>query len=269
MSKNKEHISIGFFGCGNMTESIVEGLSSTARFNYFFFTPTKSKAKKLSDIYNGHFIEKIEDMPTDLDWYFLGFKPQNLESFQYQFQAHQRVVSMLAGTTIHTLSLKLKSNKILRIMPNTPVKISSGVILYFSNPGAFSMEDQAQLDIILNPLGSSFKMQNENDLDLITAFSGCGPALLFEIARIFSDKLEHVIKDPLDINKLITQTFLGTSKLMGKSDLSFEELRNQVTSSKGVTFEALKVLESHNISNIFNEAFDAAISRVNELKGKT
>jgi len=104
-------------------------------------------------------------------------------------------------------------------------------------------------------------------LDLATAFSGSGPALIFELARIFASKLNVVLGDSSNAEKIITQTFLGSAKLMSSSELSFEELRNNVTSAKGVTNEALQVLETNQISRIFEEAFEAAMKKVNEMRG--
>jgi pyrroline-5-carboxylate reductase len=68
--------------------------------------------------------------------------------------------------------------------------------------------------------------------------------------------------------EIVSQTFFGSAALMNSpanSDKSFEELRSQVTSKKGVTYEALGVLENNNLQNIFSNAFEAAYKRTIEL----
>lgn len=255
---------LGFFGCGNMGSAIAFGLKAKyPQVEQYFFTPSKSSAEKVASAVDGVYVENIIDMPTDLDWYILAFKPQSLNEFSFKFSADARVMSLLAGTSIESLENKFKIKKVARLMPNTPSSIGEGANLLYSS---FEIGDMQNM---LSSLGKVYLLSTEEELDAITAFSASGPALLFEYARIFETHLKIVTKDEVVAREIITQTFLGSAKLMERAilkGLSFEVLREQVTSKKGVTYEALQVLEKNELEKIMGEAFHAAHARALELK---
>ena len=142
-----------------------------------------------------------------------------------------------------------------------------GANLIYLNPVHFKEEESAEITSLLEASGKIFKMESESDLDKTTAFSGSGPALIFELARIFETELLKMTDDKVEAKKIITQLFLGSAHLMQQSieNRSFEELRDQVTSKKGVTYEALQVLEQNQMHSIFSSAFEAAYKRTLEL----
>jgi pyrroline-5-carboxylate reductase len=255
---------IGFFGCGNMGTALAQGFK---KFNptveQYFFTPTKTRALELAGLLEGHFVESISDMPKDLDWYVLAFKPQSLMDFSFTFNDNSKILSVLVGTGIEKLSKKFTVENVARLMPNTPSGIGAGANLYFSSFDSGSMVK------MLNGLGKLFIMKSETELDAMTAFSGSGPALIFEFARIFEKHMIAMAGSHPEAQEIITQTFLGSAKLMEqgmREGLTFETLREQVTSKKGVTWEALQILEKNGLDNIMGGAFVAAHKRTLELK---
>lgn len=257
-------VRIGVFGCGNMGKALVLGMK--ARFpdaEFYLYTPTETKARELAELIHGHYVKSLNDMPDGLDWYLLAFKPQSLDDFQFSFPADSKVISVLAGVGTEKLSAKFGVTKIARLMPNTPSSIGEGANLYFLGQ-AFSKAEEMSFVELLGAAGQLFKMRSENDLDLTTAFSGSGPALVFEVARIFEAELARMTEGRVPAKEIVAQTFFGSSGLM-KSEKSFEELRLQVTSKKGVTFEALEVLKNEDLQGLFRQAFEAAYKRTLEL----
>ena len=69
-----------------------------------------------------------------------------------------------------------------------------------------------------------------------------------------------------DSRRLIVELFMGTSSLMERSDESFEVLRENVTSKKGMTFEALNVFEESQLDKIVNRALSKAYQRAVEMR---
>lgn len=255
---------IGFFGCGNMGSALAEGFKHNhPSVEQYFFSPGKSSAEALAKKVDGHFVNFIVDMPKDLDWYVLAFKPQSLFEFNFNFSSDAKILSVLAGTGIDTLEKKFKVKNVARLMPNTPSSIGEGANLLYAPFETTEMQDY------LGALGKLFVMKSEVELDAITAFSGSGPALLFEYARIFEKHLLALSAGNEMAREIVTQTFLGSAKLMEnaiKNNISFETLRDQVTSKKGVTYEALQILEKNGFENIMGGAFVAAHKRTLEIK---
>lgn len=257
-------VRIGVFGCGNMGRALVLGMKH--RFpdaHFFLYTPTQDKARQLALEVHGEFVSSLKEMPQDLDWYLLAFKPQSLDEFDFSFKEEAKILSVLAGVSSQKLSAKFNVQKLARLMPNTPSSIGEGANLYYVN-SHFTRSEEASLVELLGATGRLFKMSSEADLDLTTAFSGSGPALVFELARIFEAELVRMTEGRVPAKEIVAQTFFGSAGLM-KSELSFEELRLQVTSKKGVTYEALEVLKNRNLQDVFREAFSAAYKRTLEL----
>lgn len=257
---------IGFFGCGNMGRAIAEGFrKSDVSLELFFYTPSQTKAQVLAATLKGTHLQQLDQTPKDLDWAILAFKPQQLKDFHHQFGAKTKILSVLAGVGIDTLTSRFKTDNISRLMPNTPSSIGVGANLLYAP------KDEAYLQKLLSPLGEVFIMKDEEQLDGLTPFTGSGPALIFEFARIFESSLSKITTHK-DSRKMIIQTFLGSSRLMEEAlnqGISLTELREQVTSKKGVTYEALQTMEKHSLSSIMEEAFNAAYNRTLELKGES
>jgi pyrroline-5-carboxylate reductase len=257
---------IGVFGCGNMGRALVIGIK--AQFpdaEFVLFTPSQLKARELAQVVGGSSVDNVDEMPNDLDWYLLAFKPQSLGEFQFNFKADSKIISVLAGVNSTKLIAKFTTKKIARLMPNTPSSLGLGANLLFLN-SSFSNNESDEINSLLQATGKIFPMKTEEDLDLTTAFSGSGPALIFELARIFESELNRMTSGRVPAHEIIAQTFLGSATLMNANlDISYEELRNQVTSKKGVTHEALEVMNKNKLQEIFTSAFEAAYARTIEL----
>ena len=256
---------IGFFGAGNMANA----LSTSIKTNFpsaeiYIYSPGKINAKILATKISGRSLEDINEMPKDLDWYFLAFKPQNLGDFNFKFHRNSKIISILAGVSLSKLYNKLGNLKIVRMMPNLPTSISSGANLIFLSD-SFNKFEHDEVKNFFSTCGNSYFLDSEEQVDIITPFSGSGPALILDFARIFESELGLRGDLGVDTRELIVQIFLGTSLLMKNSSLSFLEMRDQVISKKGVTFEAIKVFEEAGLENIFHRAFDSAYRRTIEL----
>lgn len=253
---------VGIFGCGNMGQAIALGLFK-ANVELFLYTPGQTKAQELAEKTKGTHVKDLSLMPLDLDWYVLAFKPQQLPDFHFSFKENSKILSVLAGTDIEKMSLQFPKTQIARLMPNTPSKIGSGANLFYASFDAHDLTTK------LKALGSIYKLSSEDLLDRLTVFSGSGPALVFEFARLFAQGISEMAPEFKEANELVIDTFVGSALLMkeeGKNEVSFETLREQVTSKKGVTYEALKVLNDKNLGKIMQQSFKSAYNRVLELK---
>jgi pyrroline-5-carboxylate reductase len=261
-------IKIGVFGCGNMGRALVLGMKAQfPEIQFYLYTPTNLKAQQLSNEVNGTFVRSLSEMPDSLDWYILAFKPQNLDQFQFEFSPKAKIISVLAGVNLSKLETKFNLFKIARLMPNTPAALGLGANLLFLN-SSFNQFEKAEIQKLLESTGKCFLMSSEADLNLTTVFSGSGPGLIFELARIFEAELSRLTEGRVNAKEIVTQTFFGSSALMNTKEnqvVSFQDLRSQVTSKNGVTYEALEILNQNNLQDIFSKAFVAGIKRVNEL----
>lgn len=255
------------FGAGNMASALITPMAdSFYDLTVTAYTPSKTRALALAEKTKGKVLDSLDSIPSS-DFYFLSCKPQQIEDLAGQIRgkldSNGIVVSLLAGTTIKKLSELLDHQKIIRVMPNTPSLVGEGVSLVVAE--GLDDSELGKVKELLGAAGDVFEMESEDQLDRVTGYTGSGPAYLFEWARIFIQDLEKQGIAPQEAKQMIVDLFYGASKMMKESELSPEELRNNVTSKKGVTYEALEVFKAGDLQGLTNKALEAAYKRSKEL----
>ena len=85
---------------------------------------------------------------------------------------------------------------------------------------------------------------NDNELELSTIISSCGPAFIAMMIERFAQScsdLSNVSKD--EIEEMILKTVIGTTMLKDDQDLSNEDIINKVATKKGITQEGVDLLD--------------------------
>ena len=209
--------------------------------------------------------QMLEKSPRTL---VLGCKPQQLSELPLSIAEKTEyclILSIMAGITLKRLQRSFpKAKNIVRSMPNTPGQIGEGATGYFFLKDPES-EDAKTIQSILSSLGQTHLLRQEDELDLVTAISGSGPAYLFEFTCALEEAAREIGLDAQIAKELALQTIIGSAKLMENSDFSPEELRNQVTSPNGTTQAALESFSSDELREIVKRAVTAARNRSIEL----
>jgi len=257
---------IAILGCGKMAQALFVGAADTIKTDEVFtFTPSYNRAADLAQKIGATAIRNSDDIPA-CDLYFIACKPQQFPELCKSISLGPEclVVSLMAGVSLEKISNDLSVSQVVRTMPNTPSQIGEGVTLWCKSENV----EQQKLDKTMQLLSSTsftYEAKDDDEIDFLTGFSGSGPAYVFEWARIMIEKMEQRNINPLMAKKIIAHTFLGASKLLLDSVEGAQELRNNVTSPNGVTYEALKVFENRSMQDIINEAMDKAYERAQDL----
>ena len=237
---------------------------------FYTFTPSGTRAKKLAMEVGGQAILKLVDLP-ECDLYLIACKPQQLDQLVCNLEGllkGKNIVSVLAAINLDTLSAKFESKNIIRVMPNTPSEIGLGVSLSIAHNKA-NDDAYESAKRFLRPCGEVIELKEEKELDELTIFSGCGPAYLYRFALAYEKKLISMGHGKELSRRLVNQTFLGSAQLMKNSELEISTLINNVTSKGGVTIEAVKVLESSGLDEIVSNSVVAAINRTEQIARET
>ncbi len=149
-------------------------------------------------------------------------------------------------------------------MPNTPALIGQGIAGLFARE-AVSAAERAQVDKLLAPTGRSLWVDNEADLDAVTAISGSGPAYIFYFMEAMIDAAVAMGLSAAQGRELALATFAGATALAAASSDTPALLRERVTSQGGTTHAAICVLEEAAVKAIFGRALAAAQRRANEM----
>lgn len=260
---------IAVIGCGNMASAVVKQLhKSNKDIKFYTYTPSITRAKSLAEEVNGTVVEDFNSFEIDLiDYWLIGCKPQQVDELAKNMSEKLKdkvIVSMLAATSVEKLSRVFKTNKIIRIMPNTPIALGLGVTLVKSSDEL----DGLVKDKFLNSLEAGsyiIETKTEKELDELTVFSGSGPAYVFYFAYTLEQKLLNMGYEQAMCRELINNLFVGSSALMKDTSSSLSDLVDQVTSKGGVTIEAIKEYRSNDLGNISSKAIEQALKRTDEI----
>ena len=114
-------------------------------------------------------------------------------------------------------------------------------------------------------MGLAVWLDNEAQMDVVTALSGSGPAYIFRVIEALEEAASRAGLARETSRLLAIETTLGAARLAVESSDSPAELRQKVTSPGGTTEQGLKKLEEGNIKQMFQNAIDAAAARSREM----
>ncbi|VVO41768.1 pyrroline-5-carboxylate reductase [Pseudomonas fluorescens] len=266
MSKTR----IAFIGAGNMAASLIGGLR-TKGLDAAQIRASDPGAETRARVNTEHGVEVFADNAQaiqDADVVVLAVKPQAMkavcEAIRPSLQPNQLVVSIAAGITCASLNNWLGAQPIVRCMPNTPALLRQGVSGLFAT-AQVTAEQRQQAQELLSAVGIALWLDEEQQLDAVTAVSGSGPAyffLLIEAMTAAGVKLGL----PADIAAQLTlQTALGAAHMAVASDVDAAELRRRVTSPAGTTEAAIKSFQAGGFEALVEQALGAAAHRSAEM----
>ena len=220
----------------------------------------------------------IQNIETDIhsfiesmDIIVLAIKPQDasviFDAIRSFIQQKQIIISIMAGISIQTIQDGLNTQKVVRCMPNLPCQIGLGVTGFMSDK-SIDTSDMDYIIQLLNSTGVTIALQEEDQLNAITAISGSGPAYVFYFMQSMVEQAKTYGFSEKDAEKIVAQTFLGAVELFQKNDLSNQEWIQRVASKGGTTEAAISSFNQNNITKSIQEGLDAALNRSRELNNK-
>jgi pyrroline-5-carboxylate reductase len=263
---------IGFVGGGNMASSLIGGLIGNG---YPADKITVSdldadKVQYLADTFGVNIALGSAELASDSSILVLAVKPQHMQAVSEQIvdavQANKPVVvSIAAGIREESLERWLGGSiAIVRCMPNTPALVKAGATGLHAN-NFVSAEQKDQTESLLRAVGVTVWVEEEGDLDAVTALSGSGPAYFFLVMEALEKAAIDAGLDPKTAQLLTQETALGAAKMALQSSESTETLRRRVTSPGGTTERAIAVMESGGLRDVLHDAVLAARQRSVEL----
>jgi len=260
---------IGFIGGGNMAEALIKGMTTEGMKDIMVSEPREERRQELMRNYGVKATQSNCDVVSSCSIIILAVKPQHMEAILDEIAAGidttKTVVSIAAGITLSYLQSKLKTDKIVRVMPNTPALVQEGMSV-MSLCECFSGTEINIVRSMLMSIGRVMALP-ERFMDAVTAVSGSGPAFIALFLEAMIDTGEKMGLSRDDATQLTVQTAVGTAKLLD-TGMPPEKLRQMVTSPGGTTAAGLKVFEEKGLRNMISDALHAAKNRAQELGKK-
>ncbi len=256
---------IGVLGTGNMGRAIIGGilggkLVKSAQISCF--DRDKRALNRTVKEYSVRGSENARKLIEGSAVLLLAVKPQNLNSLSPDVEGidwdGKLVISILAGKKVKDIQETLgNSVAVVRAMPNTPCLIGKGVTGLFSSKGVSKAQKKFALEIF-SSTGTAAFFEKEELIDVVTGFTGSGPAFIFVLIEALAD---GAVKCGIPRDRALTfATSLveGSASLVRETGIHPEKLKEMVMSPGGTTAEGVSILEKRGFRGIIIEAIDAA-----------
>ncbi|MGE5484245.1 MAG: glutamate 5-kinase [Ignavibacteriales bacterium] len=265
---------IGFVGAGNMASAMIRSLVRSGRVEgggiMVVNRQNRSRIQALEAECGVVPARDLCELASSCRDLILAVKPEQvtpvLESLRGKVGDGGLVISVAAGITLGYLQEALGPGvAVVRAMPNTPARVGEGATALAAG-GAVDGEGRERTETILGVTGKLYWV-DEECLDIITALSGSGPAYFYRLAEEMAAAASRMGLEQALASDLARQTLIGAGRLLKESGCGVGDLIRQVTSPRGTTATALKVLEAKRLGQVVEEAMAKATLRSHQMSG--
>lgn len=261
---------ITFIGGGNMAAALISGIVRQAGSGAHIHVVDRNPEalERMAQQYGVRTATAIDAQVAQSEVVVLAVKPQQMREVAAELAPHlsrQLVLSIAAGIRSVDLSRWLNGyGAIVRTMPNTPALIGMGVTGLAAQPGV-SEAQRLQADTVMRAVGQTVWLDDESQIDPVTAVSGSGPAYVFYFLEAMQEAAAQMGLSAQQGRELALATFTGAAQLAAQSDEPVEVLRQRVTSKGGTTYAAISSMEAAGVKEAIVAAMQAAAARGREL----
>lgn len=254
--------SIGIIGAGNMGGAIATALSEK---DFDLIVSNRSEAKL--EVFKKYKKTKTtlsnEEVVKNSEYIILAVKPNMyrdvIENIKEFITEDKVLISIAAGFSLNELENMLSNRKIVMTMPNTPAMVGEGMSAICPNSKVKNEEVEDVLKIF-----SSFgkaSILEESQFNAFAGACGCLPAYVYMFIESVADAAVLNGMKRKDAYEFVSQSVLGSAKMVLETKKHPGELKDMVTSPGGTTIEGVKVLEDRGFRGDVIDAIDAAVKK--------
>jgi pyrroline-5-carboxylate reductase len=249
-------------GAGKMVEAILEGLKNETDMSHFFlYSPSGTSAKELAAKVGANFLSDLDNI-KDPSWVWIGCKPQQLKDLAHSIQGkfpNATFVSMLAALKESDQLNVLGGQKLIRIMPNLPLRFKKGITLLSSSSAA---EELKLIKTLFSSIGLT-QVVSEDELEELTLLTGSGPALFYEFTKLLAASFTSLNEEQRE--ELSRMVMIGSGVSVGSSEENLSHMIDNVTSKAGVTIAVLNEWRSLKLNELILKGIVAGKKRTSEI----
>ncbi len=259
---------LGFIGAGNMASAILSGVlgRDLARPEQVWLSnrsPEKLEPWRARGV---HVTLDNSEVAQNAQLLILGVKPQVMDQVLPQiapFAAGKCMVSIAAGLSSAYLRDRLPGALVVRVMPNTPMKLGKGATAIARAPDVPA--ETFRLVRALFEAAGVVAVIDESQMDDFIAVSGSSPAFFFRMAAAMVSAAEAAGIDPDLALSMIAQTMAGSAAMLLETGDTAQELTRQVCSPGGTTLAALTAFDDYHFEEMIAQAAQRCARRSREL----
>lgn len=262
---------IGFIGCGKMASAIIKGVISSKFLpaeNIMGSEVNNEIAELAKQRLNITVITDNKELAHCCDIVFVATKPNYaaavLEEIKNELTDKKLIVSICAGVSTSKIEKIIGKHSVVRVMPNTPAMVLEGMSGVCR--GTYATEDDAQFVVeLLSNIGKAIEVK-ENQIDIVTAISGSGPAFFYKIMEDMARAGEKLGLDYEKSLQLAVQTAIGSAKMVEqRGAVPVQTLIDNVATKGGCTFVGISVMNEENSGKLFFDVIEQTTQKASEL----
>ena len=269
---------IGFIGAGNMGGAIITAVCRRlAPSDVIIYDIDRSKAESLSSATGCSVAEGYSEVIQQAEIIMLCVKPQFLDAvledtipiFKGVYDSGRRQVigSIVAAYELQTLTERFQKAgmemPVIRLMPNTPVMVGQGIILFAGNHFASDRDVVCLMDYL--QAGGLCKQTQEQMLAAACPVFSCSPAFVYMFIEALSDGGVRVGMFRDEAIQLAAQAVLGSAAMVLQTGQHPGQLKDAVCSPGGITIVGVEELERNGFRNAAIQAVVKAFERQEEM----
>ena len=263
---------ISFIGSGNMTSAIVEGLIRSGRdlSSLCFYDHTPQKYASFQ-AHGAHGAATLTEALNFGELIVIAVKPQHFAGLYDEIRATgvclagKTLLSIAAGITVASMESALGALPIIRAMPNTPLQVGMGITALCKNRRVSDEVWAAAQDLFA--VSGEVIVLPEDAIPAIIPLTGSSPAYVFRFIQAIADGAAETAPYLTEAERirLAAEAVLGSAALLLQDGRSPDALIRAVTSPKGTTEAANRVLEAGGFAPLVGDAMKACYDRAVEL----
>lgn len=262
---------IGFIGCGKMAGAIIGGvISSEFLKNNDILASERNEeiAKISSNVLGIEIITNNIELVKKSEFVFLATTPNFAEDVLKEIKdtltADNVLVSICAGVTTGFIESIIGSDKrVVRVMPNTPAMVLEGMSGVCKGKSAKKEDVKFVIDLLSN-IGKVIEV-TEEQMDIVTAISGSGPAFYYKIMNEIARAGEKLGMDYEKALTLSIQTAIGSAKMLLSSTLPAEDMIAAVATPGGCTRVGVDYMNEADSAKILYNLIDKTATKAHAL----
>ena len=262
-------LKIGFIGAGQMATALAQGFVRANILPAAKLSASDAVAaasEKLAKDLPGLKVDGNAQVAEASDVIILAVKPQVMPAVYKDLAgrlADKLVISIAAGISLEKLCAGFKTERVVRVMPNTPCLVGQGASA-FALAGGATAADGELVKKLLSAVGIAHQV-DEKLLDAVTGLSGSGPAYVYLMIEALSDGGVKAGLPRALATSLAAQTVLGAAAMVLARGEHPAVLKDAVASPGGTTIAGLAALEDRGLRGALIAAVEAATKRSAEL----
>ena len=272
MTLQADKITLTMIGCGKMGGAMMRGWLKTDIIEHAYLFSPRTIDQDLKDhinvtAYSGQ--DNLSDALRASDVIIFGVKPQvmakALSTYKADIPQNTALLSIAAGLESRFFADIMGANQpFIRVMPNTPCAIGKGMCGLYASEHV-SLAIKSKVENLFLALGDAIWLDDEAQMNALTAISGSGPAYIFHFIEALTNAAEELGFSTDIASRLSRQTVIGAAYLAeAEGDTPARTLRENVTSPAGTTEAGLNILmneDGANLKELIKATTQAALQR--------